>query len=257
MKKILLGTLGLVALGMATPASAADMAVKAAPPPPIVAPIYNWGGFYIGANGGGAWARQCLNVTALSGVAFAVAEGCRDSSGGVVGGQIGYRWQAASSWVFGLEAQGDWANIRSSRLSILPALAGDTWRSKVDGLGLFTGQIGYAWNASLFYVKGGAAVANQRWDLLNVAGVGLVSAERTRWGGTVGVGWEYGFAPNWSVGIEWDHIWGQNDSRTFLTPGLAPRVTSITANTNSDIDMVTATINYHFNWGKNPVVARY
>ncbi|MGB6398078.1 MAG: hypothetical protein WBF73_20680, partial [Bradyrhizobium sp.] len=64
MKKILLGTLGLVALGMATPASAADMAVKAAPPPPIVAPIYNWGGFYIGANGGGAWARQCLNVTA-------------------------------------------------------------------------------------------------------------------------------------------------------------------------------------------------
>jgi outer membrane immunogenic protein len=125
-------------------------------------------------------------------------------------------------------------------------------------LGLFTGQIGYAWNASLFYVKGGAAVANQRWDLLNVAGVGLASAERTRWGGTVGVGWEYGFAPNWSVGIEWDHIWAQNDSRTFLTPGLAPLgVTSVTANSRSDIDMVTATINYHFNWGKNPVVARY
>ena len=256
MKKLLLASVGLIALGMAMPASAADMAVKA-PPPPIVAPIYNWGGFYIGANGGGAWARQCLNVTALSGVAFAVAEGCRDSSGGVVGGQIGYRWQGASSWVFGIEAQGDWANIRSSRLSILPALAGDTWRSKVDGLGLFTGQIGYAWNASLFYVKGGAAVANQRWDLLNVAGVGLVSAERTRWGGTVGVGWEYGFAPNWSVGIEWDHIWGQNDSRTFLTPRLAPVVTSITANTNSDIDMVTARINYHFNWGKSPVVGRY
>jgi len=254
MKMLLLASVGLIALGMATPASAADMAVKAPPPPPVVVPIYNWSGFYIGANGGGAWARQCLDVTALSGITDVFAEGCRDSSGGVVGGQIGYRWQAASSWVFGIEAQGDWANIRASRTSLL--LPADTWSSKVDGLGLFTGQIGYAWNASLFYVKGGAAVANQRWDLLNVAGVGLVSAERTRWGGTVGVGWEYGFAPNWSAGIEYDHIFSQGDSRTFLTPGLAPLVTSITANSRTDIDMVTGRINYHFNWG-NPVVARY
>jgi outer membrane immunogenic protein len=48
MKKLLLGTVGLVALGMSAPASAADMAVKA-PPPPVVAPIYNWGGFYMAA----------------------------------------------------------------------------------------------------------------------------------------------------------------------------------------------------------------
>ena len=51
MKMLLLASVGLIALGMATPASAADMAVKA-PPPPVVPPIYNWGGFYIGANGG-------------------------------------------------------------------------------------------------------------------------------------------------------------------------------------------------------------
>jgi outer membrane immunogenic protein len=256
MKMLLLAGVGLIALGMATPASAADMAVKA-PPPPVVAPIYNWSGFYIGANGGYAWSRQCIDVTAVNAVTNVFAEGCRDAEGGVVGGQLGYRWQTASSWVFGLEAQGDWANIRTSRASILPALVGDTWRSKVDGLGLFTGQVGYAWNASLFYVKGGAAVANQRWDLFNTGtGVGLASAERTRWGGTIGVGWEYGFAPNWSAGIEYDHIFSANDNRTFLTPGLAPVVTSITANTKSDIDMVTARINYHFNWG-NPVVAKY
>jgi len=33
--------------------------------------------------------------------------------GGVAGGQIGYRWQSRA-WVFGLEAQGDWANLRRS-----------------------------------------------------------------------------------------------------------------------------------------------
>ncbi len=52
MKSFLLATVGIVAMaGMAAPASAADMAVKAAPAP-IVAPIYNWTGFYIGGNGG-------------------------------------------------------------------------------------------------------------------------------------------------------------------------------------------------------------
>ena len=52
MKKFLLGTVGLLALGMGAPASVADMAVKARPPAPVVAPIYDWTDFYIGANGG-------------------------------------------------------------------------------------------------------------------------------------------------------------------------------------------------------------
>jgi outer membrane immunogenic protein len=255
MKKFLLGTLSLIA--MAAPAVAADMAVKAAPPPVYVAPIYNWNGFYIGANGGGAWSNQCINVTAVNGISDVFAEGCRSASGGVAGGQIGYRWETASSWVFGLEAQGDWANVRTSRTSLLLPL--DTWRSQINGLGLFTGQVGYAWNASLLYVKGGAAVAGQQFTLFNTAtGIGLAQADRTRWGGTVGVGWEYGFAPNWSAGIEYDYLWRVSDGNTFLTPGLVTPVgiSSITANTRSDVNMITARINYRFGWG-SPVVAKY
>ena len=63
MKKFLLGTVGLLALGMAAPASAADMAVKARPlpPPPVLAPIYDWTGFYIGGNGGWGQSNSCLN----------------------------------------------------------------------------------------------------------------------------------------------------------------------------------------------------
>ena len=258
MKKFLLATVGLVALGIAAPASAADLAARpyTKAPPPVVAPIYNWGGFYIGANGGYGWSHQCIDITAVNGFPGVFAEGCRNAGGGVAGGQLGYRWQAAN-WVFGLEAQGDWANIRTSRTSLfVPA---DTWRSQINGLGLFTGQVGYAWDAALFYVKGGAAVANQRWTLFDTAtGIGLAQAERTRWGGTVGVGFEYGFAPNWSAGIEYDYLWRVSNSNTFLTPGLvAPLgIASITANTRSDVNMITGRINYHFNWG-NPVVARY
>ena len=98
MKKLLLATVGLLALGMGAPASAADMAVKAAPPP-IVAPIYSWAGFYIGANGGWGTSHKCWDVTNfLFPRATAIREGCHDADGGTVGGQIGYRWQA-SNWV--------------------------------------------------------------------------------------------------------------------------------------------------------------
>ena len=119
MKKFLLSTLGLVA--MAAPAVAADMAVKAAPPPVYVAPIYNWGGFYIGGNGGYAWSNQCINITAVNLVAIGDNEGCRSAGGGVVGGQVGYSWQA-SSWVFGLEAQG------TGPISVLRAPASSSQR---------------------------------------------------------------------------------------------------------------------------------
>ena len=79
MKKLLLATTGLVALvGMAAPASAADMAVKARPPAPVIAPIYDWTGFYIGANGGWGQSRNCWDFVDVAGLS--VASGCRDRS---------------------------------------------------------------------------------------------------------------------------------------------------------------------------------
>ena len=116
MKSFLLATVGLVALvGIAAPASAADMAVKARPPAPVIAPIYDWTGFYIGGNGGWGQSRNCWDF--LDAAGFAVASGCRERSGGLAGGQIGYRWQA-SQWVFGVEAQGDWADLSNTRISL-------------------------------------------------------------------------------------------------------------------------------------------
>ena len=156
MKKFLLGTVGLLALGMAAPATAADLAARpyTKAPPPMVAPIYDWTGFYIGANGGWGQSNSCLNFDAFG---FDFGDGCRSRSGGLIGGQIGYRWQA-NQWVFGLEAQGDWADLSHTRVSLFfDPFSGPGFistRTTTDGIGLFTGQIGYAWNASAVLRKG-------------------------------------------------------------------------------------------------------
>jgi outer membrane immunogenic protein len=254
MKSFLLATVGLVALvGMAAPASAADMAVKAPPPAPLPV-IYNWSGFYIGANGGWAQSRNCLDLVNVV-VLGTFAEGCNERSGGVVGGQIGYRWQA-NQWVFGVEAQGDWADLSSTRNSLLdPTLA---LRTKTDGIGLFTGQIGYAWNAALLYVKGGAAVTSNRFSIHDnlFAGVELASASATRWGGVVGVGFEYGFSPNWSVGLEYDHLFMGDANNSFTgLPVFATRFAN--SRITQDVDMVTLRINYRFGGYGAPIAARY
>ena len=155
--------------------------------------------------------------------------------------------------MFGLEAQGDWADLSNTRLSLVnPSLS---TRTKTSGIGLFTGQIGYAWNASLFYVKGGAAVTDTRFSILDTAhGIELAAASATRWGGTVGVGWEYGFAPNWSAGIEYDHLlWATRIIRSRLP--IRHLVGLLNSRISQDVDMVTLRINYRFGWGTSPVVA--
>ena len=238
MKNFLLGTIGAVA--MVAPAFAADLPTRTYAPPPVFVAVYDWTGFYIGGNGGWATSHNCWGIVPAAGAV--IADGCADRSGGVLGGQIGYRWQSGQ-FVFGLEGQGDWADLNGTRVSIFnPAF---TTGTRMNGIGLFTGQIGYAWNAALLYLKGGAAVtSNSAFINTTVGNVGIVSASSTRWGGTVGVGLEYGFSPNWTAGIEYDHLFMGDSNNTFsvvnpLLAGAANRITQ-------DVDMVSLRFNYKF-----------
>jgi outer membrane immunogenic protein len=250
MKKVLLVTASLIALGAAAPAVAADLAARPyTKAPPMVAAVYDWSGFYIGANGGWGTSRNCWTNTAVGGVPFAPAsEGCHDADGGTIGGQVGYRWQAGN-WVFGLEAQGNWADFNGSNVSLLAAPGVN--HTKIDAFGLFTGQVGYAANNVLFYVKGGAAVTNNRYEG-QFAGIVIDRAEETRWGGSVGAGVEYAFAPNWSFGVEYNHLFMGTDNHNFR--GVAFVGNSRNDDIKQDADIVTARINYRFG---GPVIGKY
>jgi outer membrane immunogenic protein len=258
MKTGFLATVGLVLSGIA-PVLAADLPARTYTKAPVVpvAPVYDWSGFYIGLNGGGASSRECLTITSVAGGAVNPnSEGCHSATGGQVGGQVGYRWQV-TNWVFGLEAQGDWASLKGSNAS-LTALIPYTNQTKVDAIGLFTGQVGYAANNVLVYVKGGAAVTDNKYssffpvgNVFAAAGVPFNQASDTRWGAVVGTGIEFGFAPNWSVAVEYDHLFMGNPNVTF--PASAVAVTR-SDNIRQDVDMGTVRVNYRFG---GPVIAKY
>jgi outer membrane immunogenic protein len=251
MKKILVGAVGAIALSLSAPASAADLGARPYAPPPAVAAIYDWSGFYIGINGGGGSAHKCWDfVTPVTGIL--IDDGCHNATGGTIGGQIGYRWQS-TQWVFGIEGQGNWADFRGDNIS--PTALFQQNRTKIDAFGLITGQIGYTWNNALFYVKGGAAVVGDKYDLIvapgfSTSGTVFGSASETRWGGTLGAGFEFGFAPNWSVGVEYDHIFLGTRNNDFTSVGTFVQTERI----RQDVDMGLVRVNYR--WG-GPVIAKY
>ncbi|MBB4367311.1 outer membrane immunogenic protein [Bradyrhizobium sp. cir1] len=237
-KNLLLAAVSLVALSAAAPALAADLAARPyTKAPAMVATIYDWSGFYIGINGGGGSSHATWDFVGVG------REGSHDATGGTVGGQIGYRWQSGQ-WVFGVEGQGNWADFSGDNLSALFATRN---RTKMDAFGLITGQVGYAWNNVLVYVKGGAAVVSDKYEIYGLGGGLLASTSDTRWGGTVGAGLEYGFAPNWSVGVEYNHIFLSDKDVTFAGFAGTERI-------RQDVDMGLVRLNYKFG---GPILGRY
>ena len=112
MKKFLLGAAGLVAaLSMVAPAVAADLAARPyTKAPSMIAAIYDWSGFYIGINGGGASSRKCwdINNNGVGAVTPAFREGCHDATGGLsaarpaIAGRLGPGCSASKSRATGL-----------------------------------------------------------------------------------------------------------------------------------------------------------
>ena len=246
MKRLSLLAVTALTLGAAAPVIAADLPARPAysKAPAIIDAAYDWSGFYIGLNGGGASSRFDWIADPFPGFGGG-DEGSHNATGGTFGGQFGYRWQMAS-WVFGLEAQGNWANFSGSNLS--QQFANTTNQSKINAFGLFTGQVGYAWDRALVYAKGGAAVTDNGYSSITTgAGGGFDAVSETRWGASVGLGLAYAFAPNWSLGFEYNHMFMGN--RDVISPS-----GFIANHIKEDVDLFTARIDYRFG---GPVVARY
>ncbi len=243
MKKLLLGTVALVAFGATVPALAADLAARPAytkAPPPYATPIYNWTGFYIGGHIGGAFTDNN---------GFGGATLSNSNSGQFLGGiQGGADYQFAPNWVIGAEAQYSWLTSNNNAVAFP---GGYAYTLNDRGLGSVTGRIGYTWGPGLLYVKGGYAYADNS-ESVTFAGVpvGFGFNNGHSNGYTVGAGLEYMFAQNWSAKIEYQY-YNFGDSQFTAPVALAPF-----GSFRDDEQTVKVGVNYRFNWA-SPVVARY
>ena len=245
MKKFLLGTVALVALGATAPAFAADLAARPYPTkaPAYAAPIYNWTGFYIGGHIGGAFSSN-NNFNGL-------ATG-NNGNGRFLGGlQGGADYQFAPNWVIGAEAEYSWLGSNNSSVIFPGTPAPFVYTNNQRGIGSVTGRIGYTWGPGLLYVKGGYAFADNNESVTSGgAPVGFAFNGDHSNGYTVGAGLEYMFAQNWSAKIEYQYY--NFGSSSFVAPATLTRFGSFT----TDDHTVKAGINYHFNWG-GPLAAKY
>jgi outer membrane immunogenic protein len=235
MRRFVVALLGATVMGVGA-ASAADLPVKA-PPAPAPVPPYNWTGLYVGINGGGAWGHS----------SFAYVGGVdvgHNNNGGLVGGTIGYNYQVPSNWLFGLEADWDWADINGSSSCPNTAFNCDT---KIDSIGTFRGRVGYAWDAVLLYATGGLAWEHVNVETVNLAGLavptsGTPTNGTKKWndGWTVGAGVEYGFWTNWSVKLE--YLYADFGTHTYTVDN------ALQVNSRQHENIVRVGVNYRFNW---------
>jgi outer membrane immunogenic protein len=182
MKNLLAAGVSALALLSVAPAFAADLPARMVTKAPAYVQVYNWTGFYIGAHAGYGWADTDLFSDA--------------SQDGFFGGaQIGYNWQApGSNWVFGVELDSAWANLKDDTTVGPVAVSGET-----NYIGSFRGRVGYAWDRTLLYVTGGLDWANNEVSVsAPIAGIAF-SESNTHIGYTLGAGVEYAFAGPWSV----------------------------------------------------------
>ena len=160
MKRLLLRSVALAAIGVTVVAHAADMPTKALPAS-VSPPPYNWSGFYVGANFGGAWTNGSLNIPNNS-----FYGGLTEFIGGV---QAGYNFQAGHL-LFGVEGDFDGATFSHPTLPI------PTFGSvSQNWIGTVAGRVGLVEDRWLIYGKVGGGWVHSN-AVLNFPGVS--------WGGS-------------------------------------------------------------------------
>ena len=276
MKKFV-AALFTVALSAAS-ASAADMAARYTKAP-LVAPIYNWTGFYVVLNAGGAWNESNVTTSTVfspvgyfnptSVPAIALAGNQNINKSGFTGGvTAGYNWQINNA-MLGVETDFNYFGIKgsSTRTAVYPCCVAHTFTvnssESTDWLWTLRGRVGFLVTpALLLYGTGGLAVADLKASYLFTdtfaAASESASISSTRYGWTAGVGGEYALLNGWSIKAEYLYVDLGRASTTSTNlistlRGADPtNVFTHTVDLRSNIGRVG--INYKFG---GPVVAKY
>jgi outer membrane immunogenic protein len=244
----LVGGIALAALVVTGSAMAADLrpVYKAAPP------VFSWTGFYIGVHAGAAWGLKENTFTTAT-----LTNDDQQSINGFLGGaQVGVNYQLGS-WVLGAEAQFSWANLEGKDNCIAASpVALLNCHTTVNWLGTAAARLGFAFDRTMVFVKGGGAWVHDEYEMTFFAApLRTVQVDDTRYGWMFGAGVEHAFTGNWSAKVEYDYLDFGTSTTNF--PGLRALIADINeaVDIRQRIHLIKFGVNYRFAAG--PVVAKY
>jgi outer membrane receptor protein involved in Fe transport/opacity protein-like surface antigen len=188
---------------------------------------YNWSGFYLGLNAGGAFGINTMSASGGGGSASVKEPGF------LGGAQVGANYQTGPV-VWGFEADYD----ASTQNKSLPAgvLTGST--SQTPWFATLRGRVGMAFDRTLVYGTAGGAAGELR-SIANIpAGTTSTTVTYGTWIGGAGV--EYGITDNLSARIEYLYL----DKGHIATGVIGPPATTITSRVQDNL--VRAGLNYRF-----------
>jgi len=207
------------------------------------------------------------------------------SSGGFLGGgQVGYNCKIRLNIIAGLEAdlQGTTGHANGSAFgSAREPVTGTTVTTTSTAskslayLGTARGRLGYLVTPTLLpYITGGLAYGEARlgaslWQYSTSTSFapngGGENLNSLRVGWTAGAGGEWMINPNWSAKVEYLYYNLGNEGfyglmgRTNQTVAARPLlyVDNVVSSSRFSGQVVRAGLNYHFNWGGAPLLAKY
>jgi OOP family OmpA-OmpF porin len=187
-----------------------------------------WNGLYAGINAGGGWGES--KQSDVNGN----TTGRYDLSGPVAGAQLGYNF-SRGPWVFGPEADFDWADISGKRI-----IGAGTFSTHLQWLGTVRGRVGYALGPILPYLHGGFAYGNVKAAASDPTSVPAFSTSGAKIhpGWTVGAGAEYLITPMIGAKLEYNYV-DLGSSQSLNTPAVINKI-DLTSH------IVRVGLNWHF-----------
>jgi outer membrane immunogenic protein len=260
--KILSAVVAASAIVCAGAACAADLAAR---PMPYAAPApaFSWTGCYVGVHGG---AGVLLDQGFQSGSSSTLMLLDKHGVGGLAGGQIGCNYQIGML-VLGIEGEGFWSGMKVTS-DQFGGINGSTLLSSTSIKNRWdydvAGRFGVAFDRALVYGKAGWVAGRFDWNSAQVNCTFVCTATQgsaTLDGLLIGLGLEYAFFNNWTAKFEYDYLGFGSKNVLFTTTcsGIfcGSPISTNTQNVSADKHIFKIGLNYKFDWGKAPVVARY
>jgi outer membrane immunogenic protein len=235
-------------------------------------PVYNWTGFYVGANAGYGQGVSRLSQGTPTDPLSSTFDSVIAPKGFAGGVQIGYNFQGGRNWLVGFEADIQGTNQSDTACAPIicfsqtapgaaPLTEAMTAKEQIDWFGTVRGRVGVVNNNILFYGTGGVAFGSVKQTIADnfIVGGGAgslasVASTFNQVGWTAGGGIEAAVWGNWTAKAEYLYLDLGSIKSVFTTAVLFGGTLTNTSTVRDHI--FRAGVNYRFG-EPGPVVAKY